>query len=237
MILKNKTFFLLVLSSAAIASPAFATQTVTSPYVTKGKAEIEWRGGYEDMEDGDDVWKTRNQISYGFTDFYDLKVSLDTRHSDGEDEFTDIDFENKFQLTPRGEYFVDLGVRLDYTLALDGGADGIGAEILLGKQAGAYKNLANLEVEREVGEDSSDDWGYGLSYAVSREVNEQIALGLEWYSDFGDFEDGWDEQSHQAGPVIYGAAPLGLEYEAGIFAGLSDGAPDAEAKLVISYEF
>lgn len=215
---------------------AHATKTVTSPYVSKGKAVIEWRGGY-DIQEGDDVFRTRNQISYGFTDYYDLKVSVDTRHRDGDNDFTDIDFENKFQLTERGEYFVDVGARLDYARSLNGGIDGIGAKLLFGKQFGEWSHLLNLETGREVGKGANDDWEFGFSYGVQHPISETLSLGGEWYSDFGDFEGDWDDEDHRAGPVLYGTAFGKLKYQAGILAGLSDAAPDATIKATVNYGF
>ncbi len=235
MILKN--IFAISLATLVLsAGTAHATKTVTSPYVTKGKATVEWRGGYEE-DDGNDVFKTRNQFSYGFTDFWDLKVSADTAHSDGDDEFTDVDFENKFQLLPKGKYFVDLGLRLDYTRSLNGGSDGIGTKILLAKQTGELSHILNLEAGRDVGEDSSDDWEYGLAYGASYPLTEELALGGEWYSDFGDFEDDYSEQDHRVGPVLYGTAFDVVKYQIGVLAGVSEAAPDATVKATAGYSF
>ncbi len=221
-----------------IATPAYATKTVTSPYVTKGKATIEWRGGYEMDGDDDESFRTRNQFSYGFTDFYDLKISADTRKDEGEDtEFTDIDFENKFQLLPKGEYFIDLGLRLDYTRSLNGGADEIGTKILMAKKTGELSHILNLEAGREIGEDSSDDWAYGLSYGASYPLSDTLALGGEWYSDFGDFEEDYSDQDHRVGPVFYGTAFDKVKYQFGVLAGVSDGAPDATLKATANYSF
>lgn len=220
------------------AVPAYATKTVTSPYVTKGKATVEWRGGYEEHHGDDDTWKTRNQFSYGFTEFWDLKVSADIRRDEGEDtEFTDVDFENKFQLLPKGQYFIDLGLRLDYTRSLNGGADGIGTKILLAKKTGELSHIVNLEAGREVGEDSADDWEYGLSYSGSYPLNENIALGGEWYSDFGGFDNDYSEQDHRVGPVLYGTAFRAVKYQAGVLAGVSEAAPDVTFKTTINYSF
>lgn len=239
MILKNKR--LLLAASALLvvtASPAFATKTVTSPYVTKGKATVEWRGGYETDDDEDDLFKTRNQFSYGFTDFYEAKISVDTRN-DEDGDFSDFDIENKFQLLPKGEYFIDLGLRLDYTHSLNGSADEIGGKILFAKKTGKIAHLLNLETGREVGEDSSDDWTYGLSYGVSYPLTDTLSLGGEWYSDFGTFEDDsdeFDEQDHRVGPVLYGTAGQ-FKYQTGVLAGVSDSAPDALIKAIVSYSF
>lgn len=239
MILKNIAvvgIFTVLLCSAA---PAFATKTVTSPYVTKGKAAVEWRGGYETDGDDEDLFKTRNQFSYGFTDFYEAKISVDTRDDD-DGAFSDVDLENKFQLTPKGAYFVDLGLRLDYAHSLNGSADEIGGKILLGKKTGAFSHLLNVETGREVGEDSSDDWTYGFSYGISHPLTDTLALGAEWYSDFGTLEDDsdyWDEQEHLVGPVLYGTVFENVKYQAGVLAGVSKAAPDATVKMTVNYGF
>lgn len=238
MILKNiRRGALLALAGFAIAPPAHATKTITSPYVTQGKAAVEWRGGYE-MDDGEDeVFKTRNQFSYGLTDFYDLKVSVNTSHDDEEDEFSDVDFENKFQILPKGEYFVDLGLRLDYTHALNSDSDGIGTKILLAKQTGELSHVLNLEAGRNIGDEASDEWGYGISYGASYPLSETLALGGEWYSDFGEFEDDYSDQDHRVGPVLYGTAFGAIKYQAGILAGISEAAPDATLKATANYSF
>lgn len=235
MILKNIAFVILTAFVCLYAMPALATKTVTSPYVTKGRATVEWRGGLETDDDDEDVFKTRNQFAYGFTDFYEAKISVDTRDDDG-GTFSDVDLENKFQLLPKGEYFVDLGLRLDYARSVNGGADEIGTKILLGKQTGKFAHLLNLEAGREVGEDSSDEWAYGFSYGVSYPVMDNFSIGGEWYSDFGDFEEDFDDQDHLVGPVVYGTA-YGLKYQAGVLAGVSEAAPDATLKATVGYSF
>lgn len=238
MILKNKaSAALAALALFAVSTPAHATKTVTSPYVTKGKATVEWRGGYEMDDDEEEVFKTRNQFSYGFTDFYDLKVSVDTVHNDEDDEFSDIDFENKFQILPKGEYFIDLGLRLDYTRALNGDDDGIGTKILLAKQTGEFSHNLNLEAGRDIGGEASDDWGYGLSYGLSFPFTDDLAWGAEWYSDFGTFDDDYEEQDHRVGPVLYGTAFGAIKYQAGVLAGVSEAAPDATIKATANYSF
>ena len=235
-ILKNNLALWLV-ATAFIPATAHATKTVTSPYVTKGKLTAEWRGGYEENDDDDNEFRTRNQIAYGFTDFYELKLSADTRNS-GETDLTDIDVENKFQLAPKGAWPVDVGVRLDYTQSLNGGGDGVGGKILFGKTTGKVSHLANIEAGREVGGDSSsDDWEYGFSYAASVKVSETISLGGEWYSDFGDFDGGWSDQDHRAGPVLYGSLFDKVKYQAGVLGGLSRSAPDVTYKATINYSW
>lgn len=239
MILKNYGLAALVLGMAVIPSTAHATKTITSPYVHKGEKGVEWKGGYA-FEDGeDDVWEMEMSASYGVTDYWETEIGVAGGDEGGDEDadFHALIWENKFQLAQPGALWLDPGLKVEYERNLQSGPDEIQAKLLLAKQIGRFSNLANISVSREVGEDSDDEFGYGLSYGLSYEHSEDFAYGLEWYSDFGNFEDDFDDQSHQVGPVIYGTAFNGIEYEAGILAGISDAAPDAMIKATIGYGF
>lgn len=222
------------------STSAFATKTVTSPYVSKGEAALEWKGGY-DIDDGDDEWATEASGSYGVTDWWETEVGFEFADEADEDfEVEALVFENKFQLAPKGELYLDPGLKIEYARNLTGGPDEIQGKLLLGKEIGKFSNLANIAIGRELGEDSQDDMEYGFSYALAYEHSETFAYGLEWYSDFGTFDDdgdSWDEQGHQLGPVAYGELAENIGYEAGVLIGLSESAPDATLKAVLEYEF
>lgn len=240
MILKNKAFLMSLLMVGASSMPAWASKTITSPYVTKGKAEIEMKSGYAlDDKSGDDAWEVKTSASYGVTDWWEAEagVAIEDEGDNEGAELSAIFFESKFQLAKPGEFFVDPGIKVEYGHSLNSNADEIEAKFILAKQIGKFNNLANFSIGREVGDDASDETGYGFSYGVSYDMAEDFALGLEWYSDFGNFDDDFDDQGHQFGPVIYGDTPFGLEYEAGVLAGVSESAPDALTKLVLAYEF
>ena len=52
---KNHALFAAATAMATLfAFPAYATKNVTSPYVTEGESEIEWKGGYEIDDEDDD---------------------------------------------------------------------------------------------------------------------------------------------------------------------------------------
>lgn len=230
---------LLLLGVFCLPSGAWAGKTVFAPYVEKGAIEIENKSGYViSDDDAEDAWETEFSAAYGVTGFWETEIGVAIEDGGrGEDaDWAALLFENKFQLAQPGTFFIDPGLKLEYARSLNGGPDEIGAKLLLAKQFGDIGNVANFSIEREIGEDSSDDNGYGFAYAVNYAVRDDLAFGLEWYSDFGDFGEDWDDESHQIGPVAYGEL-AGLEYEAGILAGVSDGAPDAELKLVLGYEF
>ena len=237
---KNHALFAAATAMATLfAFPAYATKNVTSPYVTEGESEIEWKGGYEIDDEDDDAWEMETSYAYGVTSFWETEIGVSGEDAgDDEDaEFSALTWENKFQLAPKGALWVDPGLKLEYERSLQGGPDEIKAKFILAKQIDKFKNKANFNVSREVGDDSENDLEYGLSYMLAYDYSEDFQFGVEWYSDFGDFDDDFDDQGHQFGPVIYGDAFGGLVYEAGILAGVSESAPDALVKVIIGYEF
>ena len=232
---------------ALLSGTALANQTVDAPYVEKGEAYVEWKGGYliDDENEVDDSWVQEGNFGYGVTDFWNIEVGGAVEHVDGNDDdtdFTGITIDNRFELTQPGEYWLDFGFSVAYGIATqDDAADSVEGKLLFAKEYAGFSNLANIIVGREVGGDAQDnDLGYGLALASSYAINDNLAAGLEWYSDFGDFEDendSFDEQSHQLGPVLYGNFAESVGYEAGVLFGVSDNAPDATLKAVLNYSF
>lgn len=180
-------------------------------------------------------------IGYGVTSFWETEVGFEWEGAEEEDtEIGALVWENKFQLAPKGELFVDPGLKIEYAHNVQSGPDELKAELLLGKDIGQFSNTANFGIGREVGEDSESDLEYEFAYALAYQHSDHFAYGLEWYSEFGTFEndsDEWDEQSHQIGPVIYGSFGHSVGYETGVLFGASESAPDATIKASFDFEF
>lgn len=242
MILKNRLYLcggllaVLTFPYAANAAP-----TISSPYVSKGETEIEVKGEYkfEDEHESGDSWGVETKLEYGVTDYWKTEVGVEVEDegNDEDAEATKLIFENKFQLAPKGALIVDPGLKLEYAHSLQGGADEIEAELLLAKTIGQFSHGAEIGIAHEVGDGSDDDAEYSFNYGVKYNFEEEMAIGVEWYSNFGDFDSDFDEQEHKVGPVVYGEAFEAIEYQAGVLVGVSDEAPDATLKLVLGYEF
>lgn len=228
------------LSSAS--SPAWAAKTIYTPYVEQGELELEYYGDYtvngDDEEDG--AWEQKFGVGYGVTDFWKTELigEFEKEGEDGADaEFTAVEWENKFQLTEPGKYWLDVGALVELAMNTQGGPNAIEGKLLLAKDTGKFLHVANIGVEREFGEDSEDLFEVGASWSTRYLLMPQFEPGLEIYSDFGSLSDshGFDDQDHSAGPVAYGA--LGpFKYDVGYLFGLSDHAPDGQIKAKIEYE-
>lgn len=244
--MKNQIIFSILAVAGmflSISHPAFANKTVDAPYVDKGAAYVEWKGGY-DIDNDDEIsggWAQELNIGYGVTDYWNVEIGGAVEH-DGADkgntDFTGVTIDNRFELTPPGEYFVDFGVSVAYGIAAqDDAADSIEGKLLFAKEIGGFSNLANIIIGREVGENSYDKTVYGLALGSSYPINNTWSTGLEWYSDFGSFDGGWSDQSHQIGPALYGEITEGVGFETGVLLGVSNAAPDAQLKAIVGFGF
>jgi opacity protein-like surface antigen len=234
----QKILFWGAASVAVVASsaPAYATKALTSPYVTKGRAVAEWRGGYDFMEHSeDDRWRMRAITSYGVTSFWDTRIAGTWSHDD--ETVTDaVAWENKFQLTEKGQLPVDLGMRLDYSKATNTNPDEILVRLLAAKKIGPVGQILNLSLGRQVGDEASNNVGFDMGYGISYDLSENYALGIEYYGDFDDFDNNYSEQIHHVGPVVYGThGPI--KYQVGALVGVSNAAPDVALKTTLSYSF
>jgi high-affinity iron transporter len=235
---------LFVAGSMLIPShPAYATQKVYSPYVEKGELELEWRGGY-DIDDEDDVdgaWKQKLAIGYGFTDFWFSEIYGEVEKEGDDDadaEFSAMEWENKFQLTQPGEYWLDVGALVELEYNTSGGADKAEGKLLLAKETGKFTHMVNLVAEREFGEDAENETETGLSWSTRYRYRPEFEPGFEIHSEFGELGESssFDEQEHQIGPVFYGKIGP-VKYDVGYLFGVSDAAPDGSIKALLEYEW
>ena len=239
MILKNKAFACaLMVSVFGFTTAAFAAPTITSPYVSEGEAEVEVKGEYN-FNEGDDSWGTEVSASYGLTRVWEIEVEVEYEdEGDEEGEFTGVEIENKFQLAPKGQYFVDPGFKLAYAHSLNGGADEVEGVLLLAKTIGDFFNKSEIAVAHEFDHDGEDsETTYHLAYGLYYNYSETFQFGGEFFGDFGDATEKFDDQEHSIGPVAFFELAEGVELETGALIGLTNSAPDATLKAVLEYEF
>ncbi len=222
---------------------AQATKQVYTPYVEKGELEVEWKGRYEidDNNDVDGKWVQKGAIGYGVTEhwFTEFYLEFEKSGESGSDvELDGIEWENKFMLTNPGEYWADVGVLTELVYSTSGGADKGEVKLLLAKDVDKTSHAANFVLEREFGDDASDDTEAGFAWSSKYRHSEKFEPGVELHSSFGSISDGesYDEQKHMVGPVAYGHIGH-IGYDVGVLFGISDAAPDATLKAILEYEW
>lgn len=233
----------MALGLCLLPAQAHATKKVYTPYVEQGELELEYQGRYEidDDNDVDGKWVQKVALGYGVTDYWftEAYLEFEKEGEDGSDpEMTSVEWENRFQLTQPGEYFVDVGLLTELVYNTSGGADKGEVKLLLAKDTGQFSHATNFILEREFGEDSSDETEAGFAWSSRYRYKESFEPGFEIHSDFGSLSDGgsYDEQKHMIGPVAYGKIGK-IGYDVGTLFGVSDAAPDVTFKAILEYEW
>ena len=226
---------------AAICSSASASDKISSPNVTKGKMDLEYRGGY-DFDD--DVRKDHRQVNkfvlnYGVTDRIRPELKLVTDNDPTKDFIiASVEGGVKWNFLKPDEAWLSSAAELIYKLSTESTKpDRAEFKLLFGKSVDNFNFLSNASVEEQVGEDSKNGRGYKFSIGGNYKVENYFMPGVEYYADTGNLRDGntYSEQKHSLGPVIYGKLTDDFKYEAGYLFGISDSAPDGRIKFLLTY--
>lgn len=239
-----RSFFVSGIFLATFSFPAFALDgKVYSPTVVKGEAELEYAGTrtFDSSKEKNNLQENQFSVGYGVTDFWAPEVYFATfTHGPGQpQDVRATEFENIIQFWPTGKYWLDAGMLASYHLATKKEtADSVELKLLLQKDIGRFTAIANLGGGREVGNLGIP--GNDLSSAANVRYRwlPYFEPGIEWQAGYGMWGDhnGFNEQEHYLGPIIYGELISGLKYEAGYFAGISNAAASSAARLKIEYE-
>lgn len=238
---------LIALFSLGHSEPTYASHKVYSPTVEMGETEIELRGHttFDDRPAKDDKQKYIIEVGYGFTDYWFSSVFAEVeKEQNGEMEHAATAWENIFQLTEQGEYWVDVGIYFEYEYAQkSNNNDKAEIKLLLEKASGSWVNTLNIIFERKLGDNAPDETELGYAWRTKRLISTGFEPALEIYGDTGEVgrPNHSADQDHRAGPVIGGEFRLGhankLGYEIGYLFGLTDAAPDGTLKFSLEYEF
>jgi hypothetical protein len=232
-------------------SPAAASELkVHSPSVELGEFNFEWNGLATIDREGSphDAQRTQTfELGYGVLPFWRPEIEFERETMDGRGKWSSITFENTFQLTQAGKYFVDAGLFAAYSqslLADEPSAVTVGP--ILRKALDLFgldtRHTLNLFLDREIGHDSRDGIGFAGAWQSVWRASPLFAPGFEAYSFIDDLAHAgrFNAQYHSLGPVIVGAGEFGrfgaLRYEIGYQFGLSSGAPRGAVRWKLEYE-
>jgi len=234
--------FILTAAVALMLAPpiANASHKVYSPYVEKGELEIEARGHV----DQDGARKNKYEVGYGFTDWWFSSVFAEYEQSPGSSlNHSATSWENIFQLTEPGKYWLDAGLYLEYESPVSSGPAKLESKLLLEKAVGRYINTANLVMAREVGSGASSDVELEYAWRTKYKLRPEFEPGIELYGTAGTLAAPKldSSQTTQVGPVATGKFHLGgrsaIAYELGYLFGLNNASPGGSVKWLIEYEY
>lgn len=234
-----------------IVCPADAAKHVYSPIVEQGEIEIETTGVYDfdHRKDKNAVQEYKNAIGYGVTDNWFTELYGEFERGQDEDgdgntklsrvKFTNLEWENRYQLTEQGKYWLDAGIYFAWEIPLRQKNPGkVEGKILLEKSMQRFTNTANLILEKEVGGGSTEQTTAGIAWSSRYRICEHFQPGFEYWANFGQIRDrlSYPEQNHQLGPAFYGHLTPHIKYDVGYLFGVSRAAPSGELKWNFEYE-
>jgi len=219
-----------------LSHPAFAEKQVFAPYAQQGEWELENTGVYDidPAKNKNAVQEYHYAVGYGVNSFWHTELELETETQPTADTITSfqathMEWENIFELAPKGEYWLDPGIYLAYEAPLINKQVGqFEGKILLEKDNQKITNILNISFNKEVGGGADPHTNAGISWSTRYRLSQYFEPGFEYWN---------EQQSHQVGPVFYGRINRHIKYDVGYLFGISNIAPRGEIKWVIEYEF
>jgi hypothetical protein len=230
---------LLCLQSAH-AGPA---DYVFTPTVEKGEKEVDFKYGSADTQPR--VSLASLGLGYGVNDWWFTEAYVKVAKEGGGDvKYDAFEWENKFQLTETGKYPVDVGFITEIE-APRNHDEGIELKVgpLFQTEFGKLQLNGNLLFEKHF--DAAVSGSTETSYQWQAKYRWQPAFeyGLQGFGGWGAWNDldSSGDQSHTAGPAVFGKVALSnhqaIKYNAAWLFGLSDSAADNTVRLQVEFEF
>lgn len=229
--------------AAVQAGPA---AKVYGPLVEYRETELEFRGGYVEDNDHPDDGEQQYVVAIGrgVMPRWFTEIVLEYERGPGESQTLEaVEWENIFQLTEPGQYFVDLGLFAEYVAERGSGkADKVEIGPLLQYELGAAQFNLNPIFEREVGDRASEKTE--LTYAAQFKLrgNPLFESGLQAFGELGEWDD-WatsNQQEHNLGPAFFGKIKGGdyaVKYNAAWLLGMTAATPDNTLRFELELEY
>ncbi|MGH8161926.1 MAG: hypothetical protein ACRESR_07270, partial [Gammaproteobacteria bacterium] len=192
----------IALAGFALPGSAEADYTVHSPHVTAGKNEIEWNSfaSWGTNPYSGASQETKFEFGRGMNAFWKSELEFSAKKDAGHSlQPSEFEFENIFQLTPRGKYWVDAGLYTEVEYAR-GGKYEITVGPIFSKRFGRFSARLNVFAAHEYGNDA--DAGISWQYRARIEYHWKPAISplFEFYGKPLGRSGAWGRPRNQIGP-------------------------------------
>jgi hypothetical protein len=237
----------LALSFMAHTVPAAAgpSDYVVTPTVEEGEREIDLKVGTRKTRDGarESAWSIG--LGYGATRWWFTELYAKWHREPGETTAFDAwEWENKFQITETGRYPVDVG----FLLEIERPKDRIeGYETtwgpLMQSEIGLWQANLNILVETHLRVAEPERATLGYQWQLKYRWKPALEAGLQGFGSVGPWNE-WApsrEQSHIAGPALFGRIKVGehqaIKYNAAALFGVNPASPKHTMRAQAEFEF
>lgn len=226
----------LVLSMAGIGNVYAGVDKIYGSTVEQGEFEVEMRGIHvvdDDFIEGASA--SLIGVGYGVNAKWFVEGYAEVEDLPGEDpEIEAYELENRFQLTEQGQYFADFGLLVEVEKVRELDIIELKGGPLIQKDFGNWTGKANLLVERQFGDDKTEDeWEFIGRAQLKYRLSSAFEPGIEYHT---------DENTNAVGLVGMGAIGQGaagtkVKWLLGAYAGLDDDTPDTQVRWELEFEF
>jgi len=229
--------------AVAVAGPA---EYVFSPLVEEGEREIEVRAGSERGRDNSRETQQALTVGVGVNRWWFTEIAALWHKEPGQKhEFDAWEWENKFQLTETGKYFADFGFVLELERPRDHaeGWELRWGPLLQADFGSRWQGNLNLLIKKHIRAEEAEEAEFGYQWQLKNRWRRELEFGVQGFGELGEWNH-WapaEQQSHVAGPAIFGRVGLGghqaLKYNAALLLPLNRGAPSNRVRAQLEYEF
>jgi hypothetical protein len=230
-----------------MTAPAWADHKVYSPIIEEGVLELEARGHrtVDRASDKDDQQSHKYAIAYGVNSWWYTEIfGKLNKDAQGNFRYDATAWENIFQLTPQGKYWMDVGIYTEFSRSANrNDPQELEFKLLLEKDVDPLVLTANLIFNREIGRNSGK--GVGFEYAVRAKYpwKREIQFGIEAFGEPGRLTGfpAVRDQEHVVGPVMLGkfsfnGVPGTFNYNIGYLFGVTPATSKGIVKWEVEYE-
>jgi len=245
------SFSLRALAGVALGLPAICLAAGPSDYVhvpsvEYGEREIDFKYGTSKPKD-DPARETASSLGFGYgaTQWWFTEAYIKYEKNPGDrTRYDAFEWENLFQLTEHNQYAVDVGFITEIEVPRKRSE---GYELAFGPlfqgDVGEIRWNANLLFTRVLRSEDANATEMGYQMQAKYALAPNFEVGAQAFGEMGKW-DHWapsNEQSHRAGPAIFGKVKLGgreaIRYNAAWLHGVSSAAPRDTFRVQAEYEF
>lgn len=205
-----------------------------------GETEFEFRGGYEDADQGPNPYQAVFDVGYGVSNRWltELVVKYDATAPGENGKISELEWENIVALTEPGRYWLDLGLfhELSYS-RLDNNWELVFAPMFQ-KTVGREQFNLNVNFERQLVDGADTEVLYRGQW--KHRAGSALEYGLQAFGELGPVNHLGRDDQHKLGPALFGAMRAGgndkFLWNVAVLAGLNAAAPDVSLRFELEYE-
>jgi len=233
--------FLFFQVSVAAADPA---AKVHLPTVVQGEFELELLGGYQwwHNNDEDRLRQFVGEMGYGVTSWWKTELGAGTTRVPSESyKLDEVEWENTFALTEPGQYWLDLGLFVEFAYDHPERRNAIAIGPMFQKEIDSVQANLNVFFERELGASAEPGSAVNYEWQLKWRGDPRFEPGVQGFGTLGRTNDFGHETENNIGPAFFGQFITGprskLKYDAAVLFGLNNNTPNTTLRFQIEYEF